>query len=704
MQPLTRRPARLSTWLAMSLALAVLGCAADKAEEGRRAGSGDRAGAGAPGPSILLVTLDTTRADHLGFDRVPSESSITPSLDAVAARGTVFSQAYTTAPLTLPAHASMLTGLYVKDHGIHENGRSLGPATELLAERLQEAGYGTIAVVSAYPLARQYGLARGFDRYLDDFGAGANERHARDTTALALQALDSYLEQNDRGPLFLWVHYYDPHEPYAPPEPYRSRFADDPYRGEIAYLDEHVGALIEGFESALASGEHRLLVVGDHGEGRGEHGELLHGNLLYQGVMRVPLVLAGTGVTAGRIDRPVSVRRVFDTTLDWAGVERRDEATVTLQRAEEPVLAEAMTPYLQYGWQPQIMAVAGSFKAIRSNTTELYDVVADPAEQRDLSSERRLPQALREALRSYPLTASADAGDAETEDQRRLASLGYVGGSGEARLQPDAPAARDMTAIFGDLDRSSRLFVERRYGEVIPIFERILGVDPGNVAVLLRLAVAHSFNGAPERALELFGQARDLAPSSVDARHYLAMHYFRTGDWERAEPLFVEVLERMPRRLPALECLAQIRERQGRAEQASDLLRRIIELKQAPARELERLAHASMALGRNADAISAFEQALALDSAGFTSDLELGVCYLADRQLEAARDALDRVEASHPAYAMALFKRAQVSVLLQEADRVDRVRRAYRRSDAEVRRLIESETLFRGMLGEPGSQ
>ncbi|MGB7490138.1 MAG: sulfatase-like hydrolase/transferase, partial [Thermoanaerobaculia bacterium] len=193
-------------------------------------------------PSILLITLDTTRADALGLETDKVE---TPALNALAERGQVFSQAYATAPMTLPAHTSIFTGLYPTEHGIHENGRRFSDTDRLLAKKLRPLGYKTAAFVSAFPLAAEFGLASGFDHYDDELPRDKSERPANETTDRALE----FLEQTSATPLFLWVHYFDPHEPYEPPEPYRSEYPEDPYLGEIAFVDRELGRLIGVFEA-----------------------------------------------------------------------------------------------------------------------------------------------------------------------------------------------------------------------------------------------------------------------------------------------------------------------------------------------------------------------------------------------------------------------------------------------------------------------
>ncbi len=655
-------------------------------------------------PDLLLVTLDTTRADAMGYDvpTVGHDQAPTPRLDALAASGVAFTQAYTTAPMTLPAHTSMLTGLYPSEHGIHENARTLDPSHTLLAARLKEKGYRTAAFVSGLPLSSQFGLSRGFEHYDDDFGEGIAERSAAETTERALAWLGGSGggDPLERAPIFLWVHYFDPHEPYDPPEPWRSRVAD-PYLAEIAAMDSELGRLVERFVER--DGEHRFLIVGDHGEGRGDHGEALHGNLLYQGVMRVPMVAGGAGVQAGRIvQRPVSVRRVFDTLQGWAGGGSEFDL---LDPAAETVLGEAMKPHLQYGWQPQVMAVRDSLKVIRAGTDEIYDPLTDPGEMHDLAGEREepLPSELLDPLEKYPVPVKAtltQGDDLDTETRAQLAALGYVDWGGAAVPRANPPAPRDMTALFGDLDRGSGWFVRGDYEKAIEPFERVAAQDPENLMVWVRLGVAHSLLGHEPRASEYLERARRLAPGSLDVRHYLAMHLLRFERDEEAAALLESVLQGMPNRLPALQGLARVRERQGRIEEASALLERIVAITPDSAPSQLRLGELRMALGDTAGALSAFEQAQMLQGERFSHDLELGVLYLAAGDPARARESLDRVPTSHPGYPMALFKRAQVSVLLDEPDKQRRIRDALEGADETTRVLIRNERLFEG-LGSP---
>jgi len=655
---------------------------------GRDAQAPPAAAVSARRPSILLVTLDTTRADAIGPDAV---SVTTPAFNTLAARGARFRQAYATVPETLPSHVSMMTGLYPAGHGVHENGRSLHASHPVLAEQLKRAGYATSAFVSSFTLARRFGLARGFDVYDDALPRAKAERTALETTEAAL----AYLANAGEAPLFLWVHYFDPHHPYTPPDPFRSQYGKNPYLGEIAAMDQQLGRLLGAFE-AHGGGPKAVVVVADHGEGLGEHGELLHGNLLYQSTMHVPLAIAGPGVASSVSEVPVSTRRVYHTILDWAGL--GSEGSLRQPQSEVP-LGEAMKPFLNYGWQPQVMAVEGSRKAILAGRAEIYDVVADPAEARDLAQEPAANAAVPSALRDYPVPSPAAARTPDTLDpaaRRELASLGYVSAGAAPVVRKGAPRPADMVRLFELLDRASGLFVAERYAEVVPLLERILKEDPANLDTTLRLATAYSSLGRESRAVDTFRRAVELAPDSPDVRLYLALHYARGAQWERAVPLLEELLTAMPDRVAALEALADLRERQGRAGDAVALRLRLDALRTPTGPDLARLGLAAMASGQTDVAISAFERARG-EGAASAYDLELGALYLAARRYADARAALDRVPPSHPGFPMALFKRAQVSVLLNEPDRAARVERARRGANAETRELIARERLFAGM-------
>jgi tetratricopeptide (TPR) repeat protein len=335
------------------------------------------------------------------------------------------------------------------------------------------------------------------------------------------------------------------------------------------------------------------------------------------------------------------------------------------------VFGEAMKPFLQYGWLPQVMLATGHYKFILAGRIEGYDLAQDPGETRDLGSAVNLSASVRKALEDYPVP-SPDVARApdnlDEEAKRRLASLGYVGASATPVVRKNAPRPADMTALLAVLEKASAAFAAGRYADAIPLLEQVVTADPFNVDAALRLAAAHSSLGHEQKAGDAFLRAAAIAPKSQDVRTYLALHYARTRDWTRAVPLLEQVVTESPDRLTAVEALAALKARQG--QQAMDE-------------------------GRTEAAIAGFERSRALQPSLFKNDLELGVLYLAARRYDDARAALDRVPPSHPDYPMALFKRAQVSVLLNEPDAAARIDVARRKADETTRSLIASERLFK---------
>jgi Tfp pilus assembly protein PilF len=414
--------------------------------------------------------------------------------------------------------------------------------------------------------------------------------------------------------------------------------------------------------------------------------------------MHVPLVLAGPGVAAGATDAPVSTRRIFFTVLDWAGL----GAAHSLRTDDrDPVLAEAMKPFLEFGWQPQSTIVDGNRKAILAGKVqEIYDLAADPGETHDLQATFILRPAVRTELWDYPVpslaAAAQNAPPMSAEDRQKLASLGYVSGGATPLVRKDAPRPADMTKLFEPIGEADGLFVAGRFAKAAPLLAKILSDDPHNLGVALQLAASYSALGQNAQAEAAFRKAAALAPDSPDVRLYRALHYTRGPDWAQAAPLLEQVLASEPDRLPAIEALATIRERQERVPDAIALWQRAFALRSPSAPELAHLGDLEMGVGMTDPAIVAFERARALDTHGFRRDLDLGVLYLAARRFADARAALDRVPASDPRYPMALFKRAQVSVLLHEPDAPARIAAARARADAATRLLIAREKLFEG--------
>ena len=438
---------------------------------GAACGGGSRGDA----PTIVLVTIDTLRADRVGcYGRAGADTAV---IDRLAAEGVRFDAAQTTAPITLPAHASILSGRSLPGHGVLTNsGFSLAESVPLVTESLQKAGYATGGFVSTKLLSPKAGFARGFDSFDDRITlaptrrggvTGFPERAGSETAAAALAWLATVPKSK---PVFLWVHLFEPHTPYAPPPEIAARHAGDPYQGEVAAADAVLGRLLDGIDRA---GRGRVLtfVAGDHGEGLGDHGETTHGIFLFQEVMRVPLIVHGPewGIRPAVVDASVSLTDLAPTVLELTalpalpGADGLSLAAVVTGRGAAPqrggVFAESHMPQIEYGWSGLRALVQGRTKLIQAPRSALYDLAEDPREKRDLAVARAsempaLVEALtdlrRRAVASAP--AAADSNASVSEDQMKdLQALGYA-----ASGRPNRPAGVDLVDpnAINPLDRT----------------------------------------------------------------------------------------------------------------------------------------------------------------------------------------------------------------------------------------------------------
>jgi arylsulfatase A-like enzyme len=418
--------------------------------------------------NLLMITLDTTRADRLGAYGYAGVE--TPWLDRLASEGVRFDQMTSAVPLTLPAHCTLFTGRVPPDHGVRQNGMALRTGEVTLATVLKSRGFQTAAVPAAFVLSSQWGLNQGFDQYVDGFGNGSADEYEeaprslraervlrRSADDVADRALD-WLQQHDRGRFFLWLHFYDPHAPYDSPEPYRSRYARDPYLGAIAFMDEQFGRVLGYLESRQQLDRTIVVVVGDHGESLGEHGERTHGLFVYDSVLRVPFMNRApfANLRGRHVDDPTRSIDLMPTVLDLlginppAGVEGRS-LTGLMTGAERALELETYSESLyprDFGWSDLRASRLGRFKVIVAPHPELYDLLADPHELRNLYPERRalaehLAAQARAMWRSFERDAPMrDSGIPPSDGHRtsvfedrearaRLAALGYVGSASE---------------------------------------------------------------------------------------------------------------------------------------------------------------------------------------------------------------------------------------------------------------------------------
>lgn len=488
---------------------------------------------------LVLVSIDTLRADRVG---IVGGGDLTPTLDRIAAEGAHAPDATSHVPLTRPSHATMFSGLWPWQVGIRDN-LSAGrlPPSPLLAEVLKRAGFRTGAFVSSIVLDSRGGFSRGFDRYdevpPDDREASldALQRPGAETMRLALDWLD---EQLGAERICLFVHLYEPHDPYEPPEPFASQFADRPYDGEVAYADELVNRLDAALRRLNLASETLMVVTSDHGEGLGEHGETLHGFFTYQTTLAVPLILRGPGIVpGGTLDGVVGLVDLFPTVLDLLGVAVPQEvkpAGISLAAglrggpapASRPQYAESLVPLLHFGWSDLRVIRDGRWKYIQAPRPELYDLAADPRELRNVAAERSATAAaargtLARFLDDERRGAAAGAGSVSPDLLKKLGALGYVGGAAPATTPSPGADPKDMVEEFrraNDLMRRGILALNQRdYAGSARSFETL--AQSGIESAELHLYLARALMGLQQadRAAAHFEQAVRRGPLVEEA-------------------------------------------------------------------------------------------------------------------------------------------------------------------------------------------
>jgi arylsulfatase A-like enzyme/cytochrome c-type biogenesis protein CcmH/NrfG len=612
-------------------------------------------------PDVVLITIDTLRADRLGC--YGHAAARTPTLDGVAKRGARFEVAVAHTPLTAPSHASVLTGLTPLAHGVRDNGAYVLPrAVRTLAEDFHEAGYRTAAFVSGFPLKRRFGFDRGFDSYDDHLPRGKDarrtayvERTADRTTDAALAWLRS--PEQGEPPVFLWVHYFDPHAPYeAPAEAMLG--AASPYDGEIAFVDTQLGRLLRALDERRPAAPPLLLVTADHGESLGEHGEDTHGIFVYDATIRVPLMLSGPGVSEGVV--VPTVARAIDvapTLLDYAGLRPRTMQGRSLRRAvagerlaDEPAYSESLHAQLQYGWAPLHAWRTAKHKLIEAPRVELYDLAQDANERDDRSA--REPERALAMRRELQRAMAVDTPNAEQAmdpgTRERLAALGYVGTGGGSSPRPTGRDPKDGIGLVTRLGRNGMTIARTEPQKAIRELTALLAEDPGMLVVLRTRAVAYAAAGRHRdavrdlRELEKRGalsaedavvlgdnlrQAGDEAqatlvlektirenPTFAQPLLSLAAVHVRRKDLAAAEAAYARVLALEPENAEALRGIADVALVQGDADKAGRHYARILELDAADVGALSKLGVVKMRSGQKDEAIGLLRRAVDRDA------------------------------------------------------------------------------------------
>ncbi len=585
------------------------------------------------GPAnVLVITLDTLRADHVGSYGYAAAK--TPVLDALAARGARFASATTTTPLTLSAHTSLFTGTWPTTHGVRDNtGFYVDDSVTTLAEVLKGRGYRTGGFVGAFVLDARWGIAQGFDHYFDEFdlsedvGPGLDAIQRRGSEVV--DAAATWLGQPAAAPFFAWVHLYDPHTPYDAPAEFESQFPatrDGAYDAEIAYADAQVGRLLSTLQAGGRLENTLVVVMADHGEQLGEHREQSHGFFIYDASVQIPLIMAGPGIAARVVPDQVRIVDVMPTVLDLLGVEVPSVVQGTSlrpalggQRQELLAFSESWYPRFHYGWSELRAVRDGRYKFILAPRRELYDLTADPKELTNLAaSDTARADTLERALRALVAktsTAGAAKGPqpVDAAAEQRLRALGYVGGTSAKNLE-ERPRRdpKDSIELYNLLQLAGSDSEANRYDEAAAKVQQALAVDPGIIEAHSRLGNIYTKAGKHAEAAGAYRRALVLDPEHLLSTYNLALSYRALGKIDEA----IVGLERTqtldPRSGRAHFQLGDIYMQRGEPAKALAVLTRGLALDVDRAPFLVKLAEAHLELKQFDDAERALTEAIQL--------------------------------------------------------------------------------------------
>ena len=540
-------------------------------------------------PNVILITLDTVRADRMGF--LGSKQGLTPQLDALASQGVVFEHAYSQAPITPVSHATILTGTFPQYHGIRNFGDRLPPSVPFLPEILHAQGYHTGAFVGSIILDPKNGFASGFERGFDVYNAGFHRQKTGERREASMQRRGEvtlgyvleWLDQQHGSPFFLWFHLWDAHDPYSPPEPFRSRFPNAPYNGCIAYADDIVGKLLDYLRSQGLYDNALIAVAADHGESLGDHGELTHSIFLYDATIHVPLLLKlpGNRFVGQRVNAAASLVDLAPTLLEALGqmpppaMQGRSLLPLIGNPHPEnrPSLATGDHSERSFGWSALVSLRVGHQLYVHAPSPELYDLASDPGAKTNLYLGNRVTAArLAVQLDNFVKHISAGAPQPlqdglDEKSREKLSALGYVASArtGPAtRIDP-----KERIDIANDMHDASLAIEEGKEATVIPLLLHVVAKDPQIQAAQYYLGIAYSRKGNFAKAIPPLRKAVELRPDAMMAQYELAICLYETGDLNTAAAHFEILVENRPDWIDARYSLASIYARTGRPQEAA---------------------------------------------------------------------------------------------------------------------------------------
>jgi len=547
-------------------------------------------------PNVLLVTIDTVRADHVGC--YGAKDVKTPVLDTLAHDGILFERAMSQVPLTWPSHAAILTGTYPFHNGVQDfTGQPLAANIRSVAQAFEDHGYATAAVISSFVLDRSWGLARGFNHYDDSFpgnaflesGVGLVERKAGESVDRVLAWLAKRPVQK---PFFFWLHLYDPHSPYDPPEPFRSVYRGRLYDGEIAYADAQLGRLVAWLKSNRLYDSTAIVVLSDHGESLGEHGEKEHGFFLYNSTLHVPLIIKPAGKVAGeqKVESTVEITAVAPTLLHLAGFKDRisqqfDVASLLPKPAPGAAYGETMYPFSSFGWSPLRSLQNGDYHYVEAPRPELYNLHSDPGENRNLVAEQpavsaTLKQQLHERTASHfsaaqPSAAAADPGT--VEKLRALGYLAYRSPVPASSLEKGLADPKDKIGVLEAILQASDMLRANRQEEADALLKRVEAEDPNLYVVPFMLGEEALDRQQWGDAATHLQKALQLNPEFDQAMTALGRALKELGREAEAETWIKKAIAQNPRNFKAWYELGWLQAR-SKPTEALQALRKTVEI------------------------------------------------------------------------------------------------------------------------------
>ncbi len=616
---------------------------------------------GAEKPNFLLVTLDTTRADRLGC--YGYSAAATPVLDALAAEGVLCERAFTVAPITLPSHTAMFTGLYPAENGVVTNGRGrLDDSIPTLAEVLQREGYDTGAFVATFVLNRKFGLERGFRTYDDDFAdeeAAPDARHRQRHGQSVVDAALKWLGVKRDKPFFCWVHLYDPHDPYLPhTDVFGDKYADRPYDAEIAYVDMQVGRLVDFLKSQRLDTRTLMVVAGDHGEGLEKHVERRHGLTLYNDTLQVPLIFRQVGkLPARRLAGNVSLIDLSPSVLDLLGLkDQRKISGKSLKQAlaggEMPsrlVYGATDDPFLNNDWSPVRSLIDGDWKYVRTTKPELYNLTDDHDEQRNvLESEPFMAKLMAakmvefearfERLQSIAVQLSAN-------EERALVALGYLGGRKAGRngaAPAELPDVKDMLPLDNAIDDAMKLAQAGSTAEAIRQLQEVNAKAPRHSDAYWYLAQLLRDASQLDEAERVLRSRLKIDPDSSHGHYGLALVLAQKGEAADAVAEFQRTLEIDPDNADAHYRLARLLSAANLVDDALGHYNAALEIDTQLVAAYQWRANLLVRVGRTAAAIADYRMAVKYAPDAAEAHHNLGVLLAQTGETDDARRHLAR--------------------------------------------------------------